>query len=528
MARRCSLALALLALAAPAAHAEEPVRPDLVAKAPTEEGLEFDATGGRLLLRFDGYVHNAGLGALELRALSPVDGTMSDVRQRLFLADGVAFTEQPSAARVIYETNDQHAHFHFQQAVRYSLWSEDRLNQVAPAAKVGFCLEDSNHLDAHGPATAVYKVGQHPEYDFCGFGDPESPSVMLGLSPGWEDVYGWNLAFQWVDVSNVAPGRYWLANETDAEGVILEADELNPIAFAGEESVVPGWKARPIDAGVVGAGAGTPIQLAADGFGNPPAPEFKVVDAPDHGTLDRPTGQWFGGGALVYTPEAGYSGPDSFGYVARDPTSPFPTSPPQAAVGLSVAGSPTAVLLSGAPAELRAGRGVQLSASVSNGPQQVSWSRDAGTITQDGFYTAPASVPAGGLARVRATAVTGAFDEAAIRILPAPAEEPAPSVRGRSKRGGRRNPLAVPRLARHGSQLLVRVRSARAGRMRITALRRARRLGGCRVRAPAGRAVLCRVRLRGRLAHSHCARGLRAVVALRVRGRVVAVRRAKL
>jgi hypothetical protein len=345
--------------------------------------------------------------------------------------------------------------------------------------------------------------------------------VMLGLSAGWEDVYGWNLAFQWVDVSNVAPGRYRLAAETDPAEVILETNEVNPIAFADNDSIVPGWLARPLDAGTVGAGAGTPIQLAADRFGNPAGPEFQVVDPPDHGTLDRPTGQWFAGGAVVYTPEPGYSGPDSFDFAARDPTSSFPTSPVHAGLSLSVSSSPTSVVVSGAPAELEAGRGVQLSASVANGPPQVDWSVDAGTIARDGFYTAPDSVPPGGRAHVRATAVTGAFDEAAIRILPAPADKPAPSVPGTSRRG-RRSPLSAPRLERHGNVLLVRVRSARAGRLRITARRRGRRLGGCRARVPAGRAVLCRIRIKGR------SRGLRVIVALRVRGRLVAVRRSGL
>lgn len=527
--------LAALALLTPPAAAAAPVLPDLVGKAPTldEAGLQHDIAGGRLLLRFDGYVHNGGQGALELRGSDPAQGVMSTVSQRLFEPDGIAFSDQPSAAQVVYETNDSHSHFHFQQATAYSLWTLDRTAQVAPSPKVGFCLEDSAHVDAHGPAIRVYRSGFHPDFNFCGAGDPEQPEVLLGISPGWEDVYGSSLAFQWVDVSGVAPGRYWVAVDTDPDGVIAESNELNPRTFAADEAVVPGWLARPIDAGTVATGTRTTLQLAADAFGSPVGPQYKIVDPPDHGALDRATGEWFDGASVAYTPAPGYSGADSFHYVARDPTSPFPTSPPQAAVGLSVASAPTSVLISGAPARLRAGRGVQLSATVTNGPRQVRWTASKGKVTQRGFYTAPRKVPASGSARIRATGAGGAFDRVSIRILPARKEAPAPSAPGKTRRRG---PLSLGRIRRHGNQLLVTARPWRSGRLRVTARRAGRTLGRCSARVSRGRRVLCAITLKGKPARValYCpvprasrlgVPGLRVTVTLFSRGRLVAIRR---
>ena len=148
-------------------------------------------------------------------------------------------------------------------------------------------------------------------------------------------------------------------------------------------------------------------------------------------------------------------------------------------------------------------------------------------------------MPRGGKARVRATAAGGAFDEAVIHIIPRGRYVPAPSVPGRVGDGNARNALSRPRVARHRRWLLVKVRSKRAGSVEVSARLRGRRVGRCRVRAPAGRAVVCGMQLPRRFAEAalYCpvprvARlgldGTRILVRLRVGGRVVAVRRLQL
>ena len=67
--------------------------------------------------------------------------------------------EEPSAAEVLYVNADGHHHFHLQHVAKYSLWNASRTAEVAPAQKVGFCLEDSEHEDQDlgvGPSSKVY------------------------------------------------------------------------------------------------------------------------------------------------------------------------------------------------------------------------------------------------------------------------------------------------------------------------------------------------------------------------------------
>ena len=47
---------------------------------------------------------------------------------------------------------------------------------------------------------------------------------------GWADVYEANLDDQWVDVTGLPPGQYWLENVIDPNDQLLESDETNNTA----------------------------------------------------------------------------------------------------------------------------------------------------------------------------------------------------------------------------------------------------------------------------------------------------------
>ncbi len=49
----------------------------------------------------------------------------------------------------------------------------------------------------------------------------------MGLSPGWGDVYGWYLAWQWIDVSGLAPGDYVVRARADPQAMFTEANTSN-------------------------------------------------------------------------------------------------------------------------------------------------------------------------------------------------------------------------------------------------------------------------------------------------------------
>jgi hypothetical protein len=212
----------LLSVAAGQAHAAAtPQLPNLVADAPTSVSLESSTTEGglkaageaKLLLRFNGYIHNVGPGALDFRGSRTSASEPMHAFQRVYNSDGT-FKEEPSSAELVYATADGHEHFHLQKAARYSLWNSAKTAEVAPAMKVGFCLDDSEHVEPGvGPSTAVYSDATGRK--FCDQHEPEATKLFEGVSAGWRDLYDKSLAFQWVEASNVLPGEYWLREDVN-------------------------------------------------------------------------------------------------------------------------------------------------------------------------------------------------------------------------------------------------------------------------------------------------------------------------
>lgn len=420
------------------------VLPDLVADPPEFPVLANftypDATQA-LLLRFDGFVHNIGPGPLEVRGNDRVGSRYTTVRQYVRTPAGMV-ANPPLAVgppEVVYETADGHNHFHLMRIARYSLWNQARTAEVAPGQKVGFCLEDSQRRETTGPAQSVYINS-----DFCHQNNPTAAAITMGVSAGWRDRYGANLALQWVDVSDVRPGSYWLAAEIDTDGVIEEADETNNTRrFAASASTVPGYVAQPVARGDVAASGASAVTLASTQFGSPGARRFRIATLPAKGVLRSGTTVLAAGAVvtsadLTYTPGTGQTGPDEFTYTAFDSTSQFPRTPSAASVTLNIGQAPAqaSVAISGAPASLDIGTSAQLTATVTNTTGGVTWSVNGvaggnatvGTVSTAGLYQAPAAVPSGGQVTVRATSQTvpAAFDEKTIRITDPGSPDPAP------------------------------------------------------------------------------------------------------
>jgi PKD repeat protein len=419
--------------------------PDLVSDPPARgEVVDHTYPDGTqaLLLRFDGYIHNAGAGPLELRGGDRSGLVYGTVRQYVRTPTGMSAVDpSPGAApEMRYEANDQHNHWHLMRIARYSLWNQARTAEVAPGMKVGFCLIDSERVGSGGPASPAYTEAGN---NFCGQGETTRASLTIGVSAGWRDLYHRGLAFQWVDVSNVRPGVYWPAAEMDTEDVIAEADETNNgRAFAAAATTVPGYVAGAVGPVQVPAGGSATVTLTATTFGSPGTRRFRITSLPARGTLLSGTttlgvGSVVTGPGITYRAAPGTSGPDSFGYAAYDATSQFPRTPATATASLVVGTAPApSVTISGAPQTLITGASAQLSAQVSGATGGVTWSVDGipgggaavGTITAGGLYTSPAAVPPSGAVTVRATSTAAptASAEAVIAIQAAPAPDPAP------------------------------------------------------------------------------------------------------
>ena len=226
-------------------------------------------------------------------------------------------------------------------------------------------------------------------------------------------------------------------------------------------------------------------------------------------------------------------GPDSFTYEARDDANTFPRYPAAAAVTLNVGGVSPSVSLSGAPALMAAGTSARLFASVIADNPRVMWtvdgisggSAEVGSVDPTGLYLAPAQAPPSGTVTIRATSISGAFDEVTIVVADPPPPEAAPTVELAAiepgpltevDRLGLRDVSAVVDAARF---LLVSARSGQAGVVRVRARNGNRQLGHCEVRTPAGRPLTCSFRIPRAVA----ALETRVVATLRVGGRLAEV-----
>jgi hypothetical protein len=325
----------LTILLAPAAGAQAAdMLPDLVAPEPTSPAISVSTLADgqdHLLVRFDGYIHNVGAGPLEIRGSNPVNGVMTTTGQRIYQTGGGFRDDTSRHPQIYFENNDAHNHWHLKNAARFSLWNESGTAEVATGAKVGFCLQDVDHIDAFGPSNRVYSSAATA---YCEQNSPGASSVYEGISRGWEDVYAAKLPFQWVDLSNVVPGRYRIGESVDPDNFVIESNEAdNGPTLAPDVITVPGYLAA---SGAVTAAHAQPILLGAVPYGSPGPYEFRIEAAPGHGTLNAPAGASLGGNQVVYAPTPGFAGADSFTFSVRDTSTPFPVHPSVGVVKVTV------------------------------------------------------------------------------------------------------------------------------------------------------------------------------------------------
>ncbi|MCB0881595.1 MAG: hypothetical protein KDC33_05180, partial [Thermoleophilia bacterium] len=200
-----------------------------------EQGAE-----GRLLLRFDGYVNNEGDGPVDFQG-TPKNRNMTQYVQPSgggpMVSAGIAqpsyggpldnqaehnaacITRAGSAKPLngpcfIYSTTDSeaasdgHNHWHMVGAAEYSLWNEAGTAEIGDGQKVGFCLQDSEFIPNRGftELTTSQKYGEGVPYSmsFCNQNNQAGDNLLReGIHPGYRDLYGSNLAWQWIDVSDV-------------------------------------------------------------------------------------------------------------------------------------------------------------------------------------------------------------------------------------------------------------------------------------------------------------------------------------
>lgn len=113
-----------------------------------------------------------------------------------------------------------HMHYHFDGFVNYAV--RERLPDdtagavVAGGFKFSYCIEDVTRVNPMLPGS--------PESQAYQCGDGNAPQ---GLSVGWGDLYEATLDCQWVDITGVAPGNYYLEIAANPDRKLPESRYLN-------------------------------------------------------------------------------------------------------------------------------------------------------------------------------------------------------------------------------------------------------------------------------------------------------------
>lgn len=174
---------------------------------------------GRTHLRLSNATANVGQRKLYLYGVLPDNGDgTQDIRQRVWQNAGTFFDRDAGA----FLYHPAHAHIHVQDWAVYRLRAVTADsgvgNTVAEGAKTSFCVLDLIVHDSGLPG-----FPSSPAFVACG-------SSVQGLSVGWADIYTKDLEGQYIDITGLPYGDYWLESEADPLDHILEADETNNIA----------------------------------------------------------------------------------------------------------------------------------------------------------------------------------------------------------------------------------------------------------------------------------------------------------
>ena len=211
----CAAAVNVLLLT-PAGFAQQitELQPNLIPFPASDVLVVIDSITGAPTLRFSTVSWNSGAGPVELIAGDAAEGRQ-DVYQRVYLSGG-GFYDRLAGN---FEYHETHNHFHFEG---YALYTLQPVNAPGGSqrqgSKTSFCLLDNQKVNPKLPGAPKQAV-----YTTC------SPYVQ-GISVGWGDKYGYQLAGQSFDLTDQPDGDYELTIEIDPEGRLLETNETDNVS----------------------------------------------------------------------------------------------------------------------------------------------------------------------------------------------------------------------------------------------------------------------------------------------------------
>jgi LPXTG-site transpeptidase (sortase) family protein len=205
--------------------------PDLRQEGPWD--LTVTKAHGRFRLGFGSAATNVGMGPLLIHGERAAgDQTMHAV-QRVKLSSG-ATQVLSGVGRLHYVVSPDHQHWHLEPFMTYELRRFGDRKLVGRDVKSGFCLGDRytfGHLPG-APRRPVFRTN-------CGRGLTQLRQVSEGISVGYGDDYAANLEGQYIDITGVPAGRYYLVHRVNSSHRLAEVTYDNNVAWV---SLRLSWK----------------------------------------------------------------------------------------------------------------------------------------------------------------------------------------------------------------------------------------------------------------------------------------------
>jgi hypothetical protein len=136
------------------------------------------------------------------------------VYQRIYRTDG-GYREHFAGT---FTFHPGHGHLHFDN------WLNFHLRAVLPSNGVGNIVVSGDKTSFAIIDLEIYDPARARPTPFYNGG------LIQGMSVGWGDVYGASLPDQWIDVTGVPSGLYWLEAVVDPENHVVEENESNNVA----------------------------------------------------------------------------------------------------------------------------------------------------------------------------------------------------------------------------------------------------------------------------------------------------------
>lgn len=202
--------------------------PDLIPLPPSDLRMETIQEGDktRYRLRFSQAIGNIGKGPLQVSRVNSSKACPGRHKaagyQTIFFSDGSKKSIRMKYCMVYHPV---HKHWHIANMARYELCRVNPYtggigDTVAKTDKVSFCVTDEFALEP----TYYQGTAYEKRYRSC-------KSKTFGLTPGWAEDYDYSVYGQWIDVTELPDGMYYLRITVDPDEIFQEETRSNNVVW---------------------------------------------------------------------------------------------------------------------------------------------------------------------------------------------------------------------------------------------------------------------------------------------------------